>query len=295
MSLDHQHTATHYGNAFKIGIFINLIFIAVEAYFGFISSSTALLADAGHNLSDVLALVFSWFAIIVAHRKPNMRFTYGLRRTTILAAIVNTLLLIITVGFIAWEAIVRINSNSQIQGKTIIIVATLGIIVNGFTAYLFVKGKDHDLNIKSSFLHFVADALVSLGVVVAGVFIIITGQAWIDSVISIAIALIILYGSYRLLIDSVNLALDAVPKDIDITAVSTYLLSLKEVSSIHDLHIWALSTSETALTVHLVTNNPIDDSFLHDITDYLSTHFGIKHSTIQVEQCGCIRCNNNCN
>jgi cobalt-zinc-cadmium efflux system protein len=295
MGHDHQHSNSNIGNAFKIGILINIVFIVVEVVFGILSKSTALLADAGHNLSDVLALAFSWFAILISHRKPNLRFTYGLRRTTILAAIVNTILLIVTVGFIAYEAIIRLALNVQIQGKTVIVVASLGIVVNGFTAYLFMKGKDHDLNIKSSFLHFIADALVSLGVVIAGLAIILTGLTWIDSAVSIIIAIFILYSSYRLLIDSVNLALDAVPKNIDITEVSSYLQSLGSVVSIHDLHIWALSTSETALTVHLVTQNSIDDNLLHDITDYLSTNFNIRHSTIQVEQSNCEKCNNLCN
>ena len=294
MEHEHSHSINNIGRAFRIGILINVLFIAIEVWFGIFSNSTALLADAGHNLSDVLALIFSWFAILISKRKPSLRFTYGLRRTTILTAILNTLLLIVTVGFIAWEAIIRINSSPQIHGRTIIMVALLGIIVNAFTAFLFLKGKDHDLNIKSSFLHFVADALVSLGVVIAGVIILLTGITWIDSAVSLIIATIILYSSYRLLIDSVNLALDAVPKDIDINAVLTYLASMKNVSSIHDLHIWALSTSETALTVHLVIDSAVDDNFLHELTDHLYVYFGIKHSTIQVELMGskpCFPCN----
>jgi len=290
MSQNHQHTASSYGNAFKIGIFINLIYIAFETFFGFNSKSNALLADAGHNLSDVLALAFSWFAIQISHRKPNLRFTYGLRRTTILTAIVNTLLLIVTVGFIAYEAIIRLALNVQIQGGMVIIVASLGILVNGFTAYLFMKGKEHDLNIKSSFLHFVADALVSLGVVVAGIIIYFTNLVWIDSVVSLAISIFILYSSYRLLVDSVNLSLDAVPKNIDINVVSSYLLSLENVESIHDLHIWALSTSETALTVHLIVNEVVDDNFLRGITEYLSNTFNIHHTTIQVEATNSLHC-----
>ena len=295
MSRDHQHSSNNMGNAFKIGILINVVFIAVEVVFGILSKSTALLADAGHNLSDVLALAFSWFAILISHRKPNLRFTYGLRRTTILTAIVNTLLLIVAVGFIAYEAIIRLASNVQIQGSTVIIVALLGITVNGFTAYLFMKGKEHDLNIKSSFLHFVADALVSLGVVIAGIVIILTGLSWIDSLVSLIIAVFILYSSYRLLIDSVNLALDAVPKNIDINAVSKYLSGLKNVISIHDLHIWALSTSETALTVHIVIDGLVDDNFTHVVSDHISDNFNIKHSTIQVEQLNSEKCNNLCN
>lgn len=290
----HSEHSRNLNFAFRIGILINILFIVIEVGFGLFSNSTALLADAGHNLSDVLALFFSWFAILIARRKPNLRFTYGLRRTTILTAILNTLLLIVAVVFIAWEAIVRINSGAQIHSQTIIMVASLGIFVNGFTAFLFLKGKEHDLNIKSSFLHFVADTLVSLGVVIAGVIILLTGITWIDSAVSLLIAAFILISSYRLLIDSVNLALDAVPKDIDINAVSGYLSGLKDVNSIHDLHIWALSTSETALTVHIVTDNAIEDDLLHDITDHLNDNFGINHSTIQVEFNGskpCLSCN----
>ncbi len=290
MGHEHLHSINSIGRAFRIGILINILFIAVEVWFGLFSNSTALLADAGHNLSDVLALVFSWFAIIISKRKPSLRFTYGLRRTTILTAIINTFLLIVTVGFIAWEAILRIESGVQINSQTIIMVASLGILVNGFTAFLFIKGKEHDLNIKSSFLHFVADALVSLGVVIAGIIILFTGITWIDSVVSLIIAAFILFSSYRLLIDSINLALDAVPKDIDINAVSEYLLALKDVCSIHDLHIWALSTSETALTVHLVTDSSIGDNLLHEINHYLDANFGIKHSTIQIEQLGSKPC-----
>jgi len=290
MGHNHQHSNNSSGNAFKIGILINVVFIVFEVVFGILSKSTALLADAGHNLSDVLALAFSWFAILISHRKPSLRFTYGLRRTTILTAIVNTLLLIVTVGLIAYEAIVSLTSNVQIQGSTVIIVASLGIVVNGFTAYLFMKGKEHDLNIKSSFLHFVADALVSFGVVVAGLIIILTGLTWIDSFVSLIISVFILYSSYRLLIDSVNLSLDAVPKDIDLNEVSSYLTSLKNVDSIHDLHIWALSTSETALTVHLVVKEVVDDSFLHNITNYLNSKYNICHTTIQVESTDSMEC-----
>lgn len=294
--MDHNnlHINSNIGNAFKIGILINIVFIAFEVVFGLFSKSTALLADAGHNLSDVLALVFSWFAILVSHRKPNLRFTYGLRRTTILTAIVNTLLLIVTVGFIAYEAIIRITSNVQIQCRTVIVVASIGIFVNGLTAYLFMKGKENDLNIKSSFLHFVADAMVSFGVVVAGVVISFTGLVWIDSLVSLAISIFILYSSYRLLIDSVNLALDAVPKNIDIKEVSTYLRGLENVKSIHDLHVWALSTSETALTVHLVVNEVVNDNFLHDITEYINNTFNIHHITIQIEQSVFAGCDINC-
>jgi len=293
-----EHHNTYYGNniseSFKIGILINLVFIAVEVLFGFIANSVALIADAGHNFSDVVVLIFSWFAILISQRKPTDRYTYGLRRSTILVAILNTLLLIATVGFIAWEAIVRFKVEVEIKSNLVILIASLGIVVNGFTAWLFAKGKERDLNIKSAFLHFIADMLVSLGVVVGAVMISLTGINRIDSFISLMIAAFILYGTYKLLIDSINLALDAVPKNIDIAAIQSYFLHHEKIKSFHDLHIWALSTSETALTVHLVVEGFVDDSFIHDITDYISKIFNISHCTIQVEQAAqesCSACN----
>ncbi len=298
MNLDMEHNHSHssninLGNAFKIGISINIVFIIIEASYGFLSNSMALVADAGHNLSDVLALVFSWVAVILSQRKPTLKFTYGFRRSTILIALLNTVLLLAAVVFIVWETIERLGKPLVINSNSVIIVAAIGIVINGFTAWLFMKGKKHDLNIRSAFVHFVADALVSLGVVVAGIIMAFTGVVWIDSVVSIAIIAVILYSSYHLLIDSVNLALDAVPENVNIVAVRNYLKSLPQVSDIHDLHIWALSTTDAALTVHLATNTQTDVTFITNIQHQLHEQFDIEHATIQVEF-GDTACETNC-
>lgn len=283
---DHQNehlSSQKLSNAFKIGIFINIIFVIVEALYGYLSNSMALVADAGHNLSDVMALVFSWIAIILSRRKPTSKFTYGFRRSTILIALLNTVLLLVAVAIIAWEAIDRIGKPVEIKSGSVIIVAFVGIIVNGFTAWLFHKDKKHDLNVKSAFVHFVADALVSIGVVVAGVLIYITGLVWIDILVSFIIIAVILYSTYHLLIDSINLALDAVPEHINIEGVGKLLKAHEEVIDFHDLHIWALGTSDTALTVHLTTNRLTDINFITGIQEELGKSFEIRHSTIQVE------------
>jgi cobalt-zinc-cadmium efflux system protein len=284
MDYNHSHNhAINLGNAFRIGISLNIIFVIAEAAFGFFSNSMALVADAGHNLSDVLALVFSWIAVILSQRKPTLKFTYGFRRSTILIALLNTVLLLAAVAFIVWETIERIGNPVEINSKSVIIVAAIGIVVNGFTAWLFMKGKKHDLNIRSAFIHFIADALVSLGVVIAGVIMAFTGITWIDSIMSFTIVAVILYSSYHLLIDSVNLALDAVPENIEIGSVREYLNTLPEVEGVHDLHIWALSTTEAAITVHLSTRIQTDVSFITRIQHQLHDQFDIEHATIQVE------------
>jgi cobalt-zinc-cadmium efflux system protein len=283
MEHSHNHSVNNSGNAFKTGIIINIVFIIIEIIYGLASNSMALIADAGHNFSDVLALVFSWIAIILSQRKPTLKFTYGLRRSTILIALLNTILLLAAVGIIAWETFARLSHPVRINSSSLIIVASVGIIVNGFTALLFMKGKKHDLNIRSAFLHFVADALVSLGVVAGGIVIAFTGYTRIDSLVSFIIVVVILYSTYRLLIDSVSLALDAVPENVDAKAVREYLLKLPEVTGIHDLHIWALSTTDAALTVHLATRQQTDVVFIKSIQKRLNEDFGIGHATIQVE------------
>ena len=295
MEHNHSHSSNiNLGNAFKIGISINIVFIIIEASYGFLSNSMALVADAGHNLSDVLALVFSWVAVILSQRKPTLKFTYGFRRSTILIALLNTVLLLAAVVFIVWETIERLGKPLVINSNSVIIVAAIGIVINGFTAWLFMKGKKHDLNIRSAFVHFVADALVSLGVVVAGIIMAFTNIVWIDSFVSFAIIAVILYSSYHLLIDSVNLALDAVPENVNIEAVRNYLKSLPQVTDIHDLHIWALSTTDAALTVHLTTNTQTDVSFISSIQHELHKQFDIEHSTLQIEY-GDAECETNCN
>lgn len=295
MGHNHSHNANNISNAFKTGILINITFVAIEVWYGFSSNSMALLADAGHNFSDIVTLLFVWFAIFLSPLKPNFRFTYGLRRTTIISAIINTLLLLLAVYFIIVSAIGRLKGNIEVQSSTVILVAIVGIIVNGFTAWLFIKRKDNDLNIKSAFVHFIADAFVSLGVVIGGIVIWFTGFYWVDPLVSLLVAGFILYNTYDLLVDSVNLAMDAVPRNIDLSLVQDYLLSCKEVISIHDLHVWALSTSETALTVHLVTDITPDINFVPDLTRYFFDTFKISHCTIQVEHSDHYPCENSCN
>ena len=293
--MEFEHSHSHNNNlstAFKIGIGINILFIAVETLTGFFSNSMALIADAGHNLSDVLALVFSWIAVIISQRKPTLKFTYGFRRSTILVALLNTILLLVAVGFIIFETVGRLRNPVEINAGSVSFVAAIGIIVNGFTAWLFMKGKKKDINIRSAFVHFVADALVSLGVVIAGIIMVLTGIQWIDSLVSFLIIAVILYGSYNLLIDSVNLALDAVPENIKIEAVRDYLAGLPEVAGVHDLHIWSLGTTDAALTVHLSTKVQTNVNFISSIQHELHTTFDIEHSTIQIEFGGMDDCGN---
>ena len=284
--MEYEHSHNHdikLGTAFKIGISINIIFVVAEALSGVFSNSMSLVADAGHNLSDVLALVFSWIAVILSQRKPTLKFTYGFRRSTILVALLNTIVLLVAVGIILYETIQRLRNPVEINAGSVMIVATIGIAVNAFTAWLFMKGKKDDINIRSAFIHFVADALVSFGVVVGGIIMIFTGIHWIDSFISFAIIAVILYSSYNLLIDSVNLALDAVPENIKIEHVHEYFKSLPEVAGVHDLHIWSLGTTDAALTVHLTTCVPTNVNFIGSIQRHLHEQFKIEHSTIQVE------------
>jgi cobalt-zinc-cadmium efflux system protein len=296
MENTHHHNQNYnIGNAFKIGIAINIVFIILEVIFGFFSNSMALVSDAGHNFSDVLALIFSWIAVRLSQRKPTLKFTYGFRRSTILIAILNTVLLLAAIVFVLWETIQRLGKPQIINSYSVIIIAAIGILINGFTAWLFIKDKKHDLNIRSAFTHFVADALVSFGVAVTGLIMALTGITWIDSIVSLIIIAVILYSSYQLLIDSVSLALDAVPENIDIEAVRKYLDNLPEVAGIHDLHIWALSTSAAALTVHLETLAQTDFSFVTRIQHQLNDKFGIEHSTIQIEYGNQSEQCNNCN
>jgi cobalt-zinc-cadmium efflux system protein len=284
MEPTHSHnSSSNLGFAFKTGITINIIFIIVEVLFGLFSNSMALIADAGHNTSDVLALVFSWIAIRISQRKPTVKFTYGFRRSTILIAILNTVLLIVAVIIIIYETFKRINNPIEIKADSVIIVAAIGIVVNAFTAWLFMKENRHDLNIRSAFVHFIADALVSFGVVVGGFVMLFTGLQRVDSVVSFVIIAVILYSVYRLLIDSVNLALDAVPENINIEEVRTYLKKLPGVEDVHDLHVWALSTSDAALTVHLTTSEQTDLNFITAIQNQLQNQFNIGHATIQIE------------
>ncbi len=283
----HHHgekSTNSYSLAFLIGISLNLVFVAVEATYGFISNSVSLLADAGHNFSDVIGLVLSWIAIWLSNRKSSSRFTYGLRSSSILTALANALLLLTAVGAIVWEAIVRLREPHPVEGMTMIVVATIGIGINAFTALLFFKGRKGDLNIRSAFLHLAADALVSVGVVVAGLSILWTGWQWLDPLVSLIIALVIVASTWNLLKESLGLALDAVPVGIETKEVFTFLQKLSGVSKVHDLHIWPMSTTETALTAHLVMpkGNP-GDHFLKEVADSIEAKFNIHHVTIQIE------------
>lgn len=285
MSHNHDHAPANYDKAFAIGIALNASYVVVGAAFGVFAGSLALVADAGHNLTDVLSLLLAWGASRLSQMQPTRRYTYGLRSSSILASLVNAIILLIAIGAIAWEAIRRFNQPQQIPGGTIMAVAALGVVINAATALLFVKGRDSDLNIKGAFLHMAADAGVSLGVVIAGFAIIKTGFYWIDPATSLVIVAIIAIGTWGLLRDSACLALQAVPPGIDANQVRAYLAALPEVVSVHDLHIWPMSTTETALTAHLeMPNGNGGDQFLHDVCKHLHDQFKIEHSTIQIEQ-----------
>ncbi len=275
---------TTMGRAFAVGIALNAAFVIAEATAGVWINSLALVADAGHNLSDVLSLGLAWGATVLAQRHPSPRRTYGFRRTTILASLINAVLLLIAIGAIAWEAVRRFGFPSDVNGTAMSLVAAVGILVNGSTALLFASGQRNDLNVKGAFLHMAGDTAVSVGVLVSGLVIAATGLAWIDPAMSLLIAVLIAAGTWSLLRDSANLAMDAVPGEIDPGAVSQYLQTLPGVSTIHDLHIWAMSTTETALTVHLVMPGAaVDDGFLARVSDGLEQSFGIRHATVQVE------------
>lgn len=280
----HQHAPKSYGPAFIIGISLNLVFVIVETAYGISARSVALVADAAHNLSDVLGLALAWTAFLLAQRKPSRRRTYGLRKTTVLAALGNAVLLLVAVGGVSWEAIGRLRQPAPIEGGVLMAVAAVGVIINGVSAMLFAKGRKGDANLKGAFLHLAADAAVSFGVVIGGAIILRTGWMWLDPVVSLLVSVVILVGTWGLLKQSVNLALDAVPEGIDAEAVNTYLAGLPGVLEVHDLHIWAMSTTETALTAHLVmATNTCEPRFLGDVGDALHRKFKIEHSTLQVE------------
>lgn len=281
----HHHDAGDYGRAFAVGMVLNAAFVVFEAGFGFASGSLALLADAGHNLSDTLGLLIAWIGTVLAKRAPTERRTYGLRRSTILAALANAMLLLVAVGGIGWEAVRRMMHPEAPPGAAMIWVAVVGIGVNGFTAMLFFRGRHHDVNVRGAFLHLAADAAVSLGVVIAGIIVVRTGLRWIDPAVSLVIAVVILLSTWELLRESLDLALDAVPKGIEPASVYDYLASIAGVESVHDLHIWGLSTTESALTVHLVVpTGDFDDARIATISCELHERFGIEHATVQVER-----------
>lgn len=282
----HQHgDPNNHGRAFVVAIVLNTGFVMIEFAYGFVANSTALMADAGHNLSDVLGLLLAWGAAILSRRVPSERYTYGLRSTSILAALANAMFLLVACGAIAWEAIQRFSQPPVVAGLTVTLVAGVGIIINGLSAWLFMKGSKDDLNIRGAYLHMAADAAVSLGVAVAGVVMLFTGWYWLDPVVSFAIVAVIVIGTWGLLRDSVQLALSAVPAHIDVAAVEDYLRQRPGVTEVHDLHIWGMSTTESALTVHLVMPEGYPgDAFMDDIMRTLKERFSVQHSTLQVEQ-----------
>jgi len=281
----HHHVPPDYNRAFAAGVALNIAFVVVEAVFGVLSNSLALLTDAGHNLSDVLGLLLAWGAAALARRRPSARRTYGFSRATIIASLFSGLLLMGAVGAIGWEAVSRLMAPAQPAGKTIMIVAAIGVVINTATALFFISGKDHDLNVRGAFLHMAADAAVSLGVVASGALIFYLGYNWIDPVISLVIAAVILLSTWGLLRDSLNLAVDAVPRNVDPDAVREFLSSLPGVRAIHDLHIWAMSTTDTALTAHIVMDAfPDSDRYLDDVARVLQERFFINHPTIQLER-----------
>jgi cobalt-zinc-cadmium efflux system protein len=279
----HSHAPDDFGRAFAIGASLNTAFVIAELVFGYAANSLALISDAVHNLSDVFSLLLAWGAAWLAGRRPTDTHTYGYRRASILAALFNAGLLLIAVGGIAVEALNRLREPAEVAGWTVVWVAALGILVNGGTALLFMRGRHGDLNIRGAYLHMAADASVSLGVVIAALLIMSTGWLWIDPAISLVIALVVLVSGWGLMRDSVNLALDAVPRGIELAEVRVFLRALDGVSEVHDLHIWAMSTNETALTAHLVRPGGHDDAFLHYVCAELSHRFKIHHATLQVE------------
>jgi cobalt-zinc-cadmium efflux system protein len=281
---EHTHAPANFNRAFAIGIALNIAFVVIEGFYGWKVNSLALLADAGHNLSDVLGLILAWVGVFASSLRPNARHTYGWKRATILAALANALLLLVAMGSLMWEAIGRLNAPTQVQGVTIMVVAGIGILINSATAWLFMRGSKSDLNIRGAFLHMTADALVSLGVVIAGAFALWFGWAWIDPVASLLIAAVILISTSRLFRDSLHLLFDGVPWQIDPAEIRHYLESLPGVVNVHDLHIWAMSTSQIAMTVHLVIpeGHP-GDAFIEEIREYLHEKFEIEHPTIQIE------------
>lgn len=281
---DHDHAPTSYGRAFAIGISLNLAFVAVEWVYGVLAGSLALMADAGHNLGDVLGLVLAWTAYTLGKRKPSVRFSYGLGRSSILAALFNALLLVAAVGAIAWEAIHRLMAPSPVAAGTMMVVAGIGIAINAGTALLFMRGRHHDLNLRGAFLHMALDALVSLGVVVAGLLVLKTGWHWLDPVVSLVISAVILGGTWSLLKEALHLILDAVPPGIDLDQVRGLLLADDRVCDVHDLHVWATSTTHKALSAHVIVRpDTLPDPLLAHLAEELEEHFGIHHSTIQVE------------
>lgn len=284
MAHNHNYSVDKYNTAIIIGIILNILFVAIELIYGLISNSVALIADAGHNFSDVISLVLALIASLLIKKRTSAKYTYGFKKGSILIAAFNSFLLLIALGGITWEAVHRFYNPVEVSGTTVIVVAFIGIIINGITAFLFVKGKEKDLNIKSAFLHMLTDALVSAGVVISGFLMLFFQLYWIDPLISLVIVALIFVGTWNLFKETIRRSIDAVPEKINITEVKDFLSRLSGVQSVHDLHIWSISTSQVALTVHLVMDNfSKDENFLTDINKQLHDKFEIEHTTIQIE------------
>ncbi|MFN7975919.1 MAG: cation diffusion facilitator family transporter [Acidobacteriota bacterium] len=292
MSAGHDHAHTHghghdgasFGRAFAIGIALNLAFVVVELVYGVLAHSLALVADAGHNVSDVLGLALAWGATMAARRRPSKRRTYGLKRASILAALFNALTLLLVTGGVAWESIRRFLEPAPVAGKDVMVVAAVGVLVNGVAAGLFLSGRKEDLNIRAAFLHLASDAVASLGVAITGAAIMATGRLWLDPAASLVLSAFILASSWSLLRRAMDLALDAVPENIDLDDVRAFLKSRPSVADVHDLHVWAMSTTETLLTAHLVVSDLHGDDMVARISEELRDRFHIGHATIQVER-----------
>lgn len=281
----HHHAPTDFGRAFQIAIGLNIGFVLVEFLFGYLSHSTALMADAGHNLSDVFALFLAWGAAGLAKKAPTARFSYGFGSSTILAAFLNAVVLLLVCGAIAWESVLRFATPAPVMGLTVAVVAAVGVVINGASAWLFMRGRQDDLNVRGAYLHMAADALISLSVVVTGLAILGTGWNWLDPLMSLVIVAVVVTGTWGLLRESVQLALGAVPQSIDVQAVQRWLLQQPGVAGVHDLHLWGLSTTQVAMTAHVVmpAGHP-GDAVVEALQQGLQAEFQIAHSTLQIEQ-----------
>ena len=281
----HHHMEPGHGRAFALAIGVNAVFVTIEFVYGFLANSTALMADAGHNLSDVLGLVLAWGAAVLAKRAPSPRYTYGLRSSSILAALANALLLLLACGAIGWEAVQRFAAPPPVEGVTVSVVAAIGVAVNGFSAWLFMAGRKGDLNIRGAYLHMAADAAISLGVVISGLVIMATGWAWLDPAVSLVIVVVIVMGTWSLLRESMGLIMAGVPDNVDAERIQDFLAQRPGVAEVHDMHIWAMSTTETALTAHLVMPGGYPgDRAIDEIVGQLRRDFAIHHCTLQVEE-----------
>lgn len=280
----HHHETVSYGKAFKIGIALNLAYVAVEAWYGWQIDSLALLADAGHNLSDVGGLLLAWAAFAASTFKPTSRHSYGWQKGSVIASFINALILLFAMGALAWEAVHRITTPAEIEGWTVIWVASFGVFINTVTAWMLMQGSGHDMNIRGAFLHMAADALVSVGVVLAGILYLIYGWSWIDPVLSLIIAVVIILSTYSLFRGSLHLLFDGVPEGLDLDEVHGALAAVENVESVHDVHIWALSTTINAITAHVVVRDGSDrDSILSVCTELLAERFNLKHVSLQLE------------